>query len=127
MHLKRNLVNILMPKINKYVLYFLITLIPVILNLLYISPLFAQSESITNERVPVKAKQLEAHWNINCEDTIKNVSKFLAANNKNATEKLDLQSAIKKCIYIYNTKNSTHYKAKPDFTELLDKLNKQPD
>ena len=105
--------------------YFIVP-VTVIFNLCYVvslSPLLAQTDSIANERIPVKAKQLEAHWNVDCTDILQKTERFLANSSDKTEENFALDSDIKKCIYIYNTPNTAHYKAKPDYKQLLDKVN----
>ncbi len=95
--------------------------------LVFSSPVIAQTDSIANERIPVKSEDLEAHWNVECASLVKKTERVLANHGGNVDEISVLRHDIKKCMYIYNTPDSAHYKAEPDYKRLLDKLNEFSD
>ena len=93
-------------------------------HLLILSSLSAQTDSIANERIPVRAEQLEAHWAVDCAEVFIETQRILASGSDLPEEKSPSSSDIKKCIYIYNTPDSAHYKPNPDYKQLLEKLEK---
>ena len=99
-----------------------ISIAPCMFNSALYPSLLAQNDSITNERIPVKAKQLEEHWNIDCDGIFQITQQHLADQGDKSIDPALLYDDIKKCIHIYNTPDSAHYKAEPDFTQLLDQL-----
>ena len=88
-----------------------------------ISACFAQADSITNERIPIKAKQLEAHWQVNCDQTLVNAEHLLIAGNRRNGAITTIQKDLEKCTHIYNTPNTIHFKPKPDYRLIHKKLN----
>ena len=88
-----------------------------------LSPLMAQTDSITNERIPIKAEQLESHWNVNCLDSLTKAKQILSKIDSFSVDTSTLENDIKKCMYIYNTPGTAHFQATPDFKQLYYNLN----
>ena len=78
--------------------------------------------SIANERVPVKAEQLESHWKVNCSLTSKQTLLYLENRVYQRETEQKLLDNLNKCRFIYNMPDSVHYKPKPDYQLLLKKL-----
>lgn len=82
----------------------------------------ADPDSIANERIPVKAEQLESHWKVNCALTSKETLVYLENEHYQRETEQKLSENLKKCGYIYNITDSVHYKPEPDYQLLLEKL-----
>lgn len=78
------------------------------------SLLMAQTDSIVNERLPVKARELEAHWDVDCDQTLKTTKQYLASPGVDSSEHVRLYRDAEKCAHIYNTPDTDYFKAEPD-------------
>ncbi len=98
---------------------------------LLLSPAQAgNSDSLSNERIPVTSEELERHWQVDCAGSVRNLLALTAStldpNNRNktgtaaSTDLLVSRSCvqapdIQKCALIYNTPGATFYQACPDY------------
>ena len=90
------------------------------------------SSNAVNERIPVTATEMEAHWQVNCAD----VQESLLAAARQTTSKHDcgispeLRQHTRLCAFIYQAPgNKTQYKC-PDYSgvsERLQQSNKPPE
>ena len=99
--------------------------------LLLASPVQAgNSDSLSNERIPVTSEELERHWQVDCAGSVRNLLALTAStldpNNRNktgtaaSTHLLVSRSCaqapdIQKCALIYNTPGAAFYQACPDY------------
>ncbi len=80
------------------------------------------SESIVNERIPVKAGELESHWQVNCKLVYDQALDYLQNKTYLAEIHQQLSADLRKCGYIYNISGSQHYQVEPDYLLLHQKI-----
>ncbi len=90
----------------------------------------ADTESSVNERLPFSSLELEAHWQVDCKETLASLEKSIQqlineskSIRSGQVEKIfpPFTPRLQKCAFIHNTKKTNRYSSCPDYLRIVKK------
>ncbi len=91
----------------------------------------ADTESSVNERLPFSSLELEAHWQVNCKETLvgleKSIQQLINESKTIRSDQIDkilspFTTRLQKCAFIHNTKQTNRYSPCPAYTTITEQL-----